>query len=261
MARVTAARAALGGGRGSSISTAQANGTREFSKQEVAFGVGLGGPFAVAGGVRLLDVVVDFGEASPVRVLGSRIQHLTGVAQRRSRQPGGVVAVDVCGAAGLGGDEVQRVELPARVGEEPRQVMHAFEIADVHGLPVEDHRPVVTLATKHGGARHWFLVARREVRCWRGFDSLEDRAGRLALQVGRLVPAAGVVGLGQAKAGERRLVRGTDFVPQPHRFGQGLFCARHIAVGELHSSSGVSGAGNQGFALETGGDAIELVCG
>jgi hypothetical protein len=53
----------LGCGPGSSISTAQANGAREFSKQEVAFGVGLGRPFAVARGVCLLDVVVSPGRS------------------------------------------------------------------------------------------------------------------------------------------------------------------------------------------------------
>ena len=59
----------------------------------------------------------------------------------------------------------------------------------------------------------------------------------------------------------RRFVGGADFVPQSHRFGQGLFCARRIAVGEPHPSAGVGGAGDQRFALETGGDEIELVGG
>ena len=184
-----------------------------------------------------------------------------------SRQAGGLAAVDVCDAAGLGGDEIQHVEFPARVGEEPGEVMHALEVAHADGVPVEDHRPVITLATKDVDAPRLVVerVAVRDVRCRgnrrRGFDPVEDRAGRLALQVGALVAAAGVVGVGEAKAGERRFVGGADFVPQPHRFGQGLFCARRIAVGEPHASSGVGGAGDQRFALESGGDEIELVCG
>ena len=48
----------------------------------------------------------------------------------------------------LGGDEVEHVELPARVGEEPREVPHALEVSHSHRAPLEHHRPVVALATK-----------------------------------------------------------------------------------------------------------------
>ena len=78
---------------GSSVSTAQADGAGELSKQEVAFGVGLCGPFAVADGVCLLDVVVDLGEASAVGVLGLRVEHLPGVAECRPRQAARPAAV------------------------------------------------------------------------------------------------------------------------------------------------------------------------
>ena len=71
----------LGRGRGSSIATAQANGTRELSNKEVAFGVGLGGALSVAGGARLLDVVFDLGEASAVGALGSGVEDLARVAE------------------------------------------------------------------------------------------------------------------------------------------------------------------------------------
>ena len=53
-----------------------------------------------------------------------------------------------CHRAVLGGDEVQHVELPAGVGEEPREVPHALEVAHSHRAPLEHHRPVVALATK-----------------------------------------------------------------------------------------------------------------
>ena len=76
-----------------------------------------------------------------------------------------------------------------------------------------------------------------------------------------MLAAAGAVGLGEAEAGERRLVRGADFVPEPHRFGQGLFRARRIAVGEPHPSAGEGGAGDQRLALESGGDELQLVGG
>ena len=69
----------------------------------------------------------------------------------------------------------------------------------------------------------------------------------------------GLVGFGEAKAGAGCFVGGSDLGPQPRRFGQGLFCARRIAVGEPHPS--VGGAGDQCLAPESGGDDIELVGG
>ena len=73
--------------------------------------------------------------------------------------------------------------------------------------------------------------------------------------------AAGVVGVGEAEAGERRFVGGADFVPQSHRFGQELLCTRHIAVGEPQPSSSVGRAGDQSLALEPGGYELQLVGG
>src|ERR671910_1788125 len=77
---------ALGRGRRSSIATAQPDGARELSEQEVAFGIGLGGPFAVPGGPRLVDVLVDLGETPTVRLLGPGVEHRTGVARTRTGQ-------------------------------------------------------------------------------------------------------------------------------------------------------------------------------
>ena len=39
------------------------------------------------------------------------------------------------------------------VGEEPGEVMHAVEVANADGVPVEDHCPVVIIATKGGLTR------------------------------------------------------------------------------------------------------------
>jgi len=108
---------ALGRGCGSSIATTQANCARELSNEEVAFGVGLRGPLSVPDGARLLDVVVDLGEASAVGALCSCVEDLARVAESRARQAGRLAAVSLRNAAGLGGDEVQHVELPARIGE------------------------------------------------------------------------------------------------------------------------------------------------
>jgi hypothetical protein len=49
-------------GRCSSIATAQAECAGEFSYQEVALKIGLGGPFGVAAGTRLIDVIFDLGQ-------------------------------------------------------------------------------------------------------------------------------------------------------------------------------------------------------
>jgi hypothetical protein len=92
-------------------------------------------------------------------------------------------------------------------------------------------------------------------------DPFQDRAGRLALQGGPVLAAAGAVRLGEADACDRRLIGGADFVPESHRFRQGLFRARRIAVGEPHPSSSEGCAGDQRSALESGGDELQFVGG
>ena len=79
---------ALGRRRGSSITATQPERARELLDQEVAFGVGLGGPLGVADGAGLLEVVFDLGQASAVGVLGLGVQDLARVAECRTRQAG-----------------------------------------------------------------------------------------------------------------------------------------------------------------------------
>ncbi|HZI92344.1 MAG TPA: hypothetical protein VFD31_12075 [Thermoleophilaceae bacterium] len=177
---------ALGRGCSPSIATAQADRARELSNEEVTFGVGLRSTLGVSDGARLLDVVVDLGEASAVGVLGRRVEDLARVArvargtQGRARQGGRLAAVDLPTGGGLGGDEIQHVELAARIGEEPREVAHALEVAHADGLPVEDHRPVVTFPTKDVEDRNRLLacVVMLDLSRWghrrRGFDSIES---------------------------------------------------------------------------------------
>ena len=129
----------LGRGRGSSIPASQADCARELSNEEVSFGVGLRGPLGVPDGARLLDVVFDLGEASAVRVFRLRVEQLARIAECRPRQAGGgLAAVWLRNIAGLGGDEIQHVELPARIGEKPREVTHALEVAHTDGLVFEN---------------------------------------------------------------------------------------------------------------------------
>ena len=75
---------AFGRGCCPSIATTQADCARELSNEEVAFDLSLGSSLRVPDGKRLVDVVVDLGEASTVRVLGSRIEHLPCVAEYRA---------------------------------------------------------------------------------------------------------------------------------------------------------------------------------
>jgi hypothetical protein len=114
----------LGRGRGSSIATTQANRARELSNEEIAFGLGLGGPFSVLDSARLVDVVIDLDETTVVGIFGFRVQDLARVAECPARQAGRLAAVSLRNAAGFGGNEVQHVVLTARIGEEPREVSH-----------------------------------------------------------------------------------------------------------------------------------------
>ena len=148
---------ALGGGCGPPIATTQADRARELSDQEVALGVGLRLPLGVLEGARLLDVVFDLGEAAAVGGLGPLVEHLARVAECHLLPR-------------FSGDQVQHVELAARVGEELREIPHALEIADAHRAPLEHHRPVVALTAEDVGLGR---------RTRRNFDPLEDRPGRL----------------------------------------------------------------------------------
>jgi len=87
----------------------------------------------------LIDVVFDLGQASAVGVLRSSVEDLARVAECRARQVAGVAAVQLRTVAGLGGDEIEHVVLPAWIGEEPREVPHAFKVAHPDRVAVEAH--------------------------------------------------------------------------------------------------------------------------
>jgi Transposase IS116/IS110/IS902 family len=157
------------------------------------------------------------------------------------------------------------VVLSARIGQEPRQISHALEIAHADGLPVEDHRPVVALAAEGVGAADRLLGGSTGVVRWSGrrpgSHPVEDRAGRSALQDGPVLAAAGRMGLGESRACQRRLVRSADVVPKAYRVGQGLFRFRRITVSEPHPSPGEGGACGQRLVLVPGRDDLQLVGG
>ena len=213
----------LGCGGGAPAATAEAERAGQLSNEEAAFGVGLRGPLVVPGRARLLDVVIDLGEASAVRVLGLRVEELARIAECRARQVGHLTLVALR-TAGFRGDEVQHVKLAARSGEEPGEVPHALEVAHVDGASIKDHQPVVAVASEDIHARDGSGVdcrvvfdPRRRGHHRRGSDRFEDRLRRLALQDCPVLAPAGRMGLGKAHAGEGRLVWGANLVPQSHR--------------------------------------------
>ena len=93
------------------------------------------------------------------------------------------------------------------------------------------------------------------------FDPVEDRAGGVTLQLGALLAAAGGVGLGEAEACDRRLVRGADVVPESYGVGEGLLRSGRVALGVLHPSSSERGTGDEGLALEASRDEFQLLGG
>jgi hypothetical protein len=72
-------------GRGSSLPPAEPERARQFSNEEVAFGLGLGGPLVVPVRGRLLDVLGDLREAPAIGLLGLRVDDLARVAECRVR--------------------------------------------------------------------------------------------------------------------------------------------------------------------------------
>ena len=232
-----AGSSALRGRRGPPIATAQPDCARELSDQEVTLGVGLRLPHGVLERARLLDVVVDLGEAAAVGGLGALVEHRTRVPERR-RLPG------------LTGDQVQHVDLTARVGEELCEISDALEIADANGAPVEHHQPVVALTAEDVGLGR---------RTRRNLDPLEDRPGRLELENGVVLAATGAESLCENHSRERRLIGRADLVPQSCGFRATPFRLRRVALREPHASASQGRPGDQRLALKSGGHPLQLV--
>ena len=128
--------------------------------------------------------------------------------------------------------------------------------------PSKVTRPVVALATKDVEA--WSTRAdrarERRRRALLGRpggrpDPFEDDAGCPQLRVRPASIALGAVRLGQPHAGDRRLVRCADFVPETRRLFEVPFCIRGGAFGEPDPPVGEGGAGRQRLALEPVGHA------
>jgi hypothetical protein len=115
------------------------------------------------------------------------------------------------------------VELPAGVGQEPREVPHPLEVSHSHRAPLKHNRPVIALATKAVDVRIRPVFVALDARFGAGgprsFDPFENRAGRLVLRGGLVCPAAGSKGLGESDTGARRLIGCADLVPEARSLG------------------------------------------
>src|SRR4051794_20800547 len=241
----------LGRRGGPSVAAMEADRARELSNEEVALRVCLRLSLGVLESARLLDVILDLGEAPPVRVLRSCVEHLAGIARTRARQAGDTATVGPANRAAFGGDEVEHVELTARVGEQPREVPDALEVSHSHRAPLEDHRPVVALPAKHVEAGHGQLLRsavpldRHRVAGWPlGFDPVENRAGRCELQCGALLTAARAERVGEPGPRQRRLVWRPALAPEPCGFGAEPPRFSRIALREPHPSVSMGRAGD-----------------
>ena len=128
---------ALGRRSGSSAAATEAHGTRQLADEEVSFCVCLFLADVIAVGPCLFDVVVDFGEATPIGGLGFGVEHLAGVAEREVRGGGVVVGGDRVARFSRG--KVEHVELSPGMSEQPGEVTHPFAIRQVHGAARERH--------------------------------------------------------------------------------------------------------------------------
>ncbi len=143
------------------------------------------------------------------------------------------------GAVGSAGRQVQHVVLPTWIDEEPGEVADALAFAHADGAPVEDHVLEVTPPAKHAVAADGRLLAvhiailARSGDCRGSRDPVEDGPGRVPPDGAVLIPGGGQC-LGECQAGECRLVRSADPVPEPHRLGKGLVRTGRVALGEAH---------------------------
>ena len=195
-------------------------------------------------------------EASAIRTLGVCVEHLAGIAEGGARKLGSQAALRSRYPNALGGDEVERVELPAGVGEKPREVVHPFEVSHSHRAPLELQRPVVALATKDAE-----VVSGSSAAGGATSIPLEDGARRSALDVGLPLVTAGLEGVGEAQTCERRFIGRPDVVPQSRCLGEQPFRVHRVALRKPHLSSSKGGAGDQCLALESRGNELQLLGG
>ena len=138
----------FGRGSRSSITTTQPERTGQLAHDEVTLGIRLCGPFRSPHGPRLLDVRLDLDKPPAIRLFGLRIEHLAGIQSTREPQVGFRCSARRPRFDPVADDQIQNVELPSRVAEEPGQVVQALQVAQAYRMLLEHDRPVVALSPK-----------------------------------------------------------------------------------------------------------------
>src|SRR6266540_3578374 len=120
----------------------------QLAHEQVALDFGLRGAFEVVHRAGVFDVLVDVGETSPVRFLGSGVEDFAG-AVRCDREIW--IRSPPCGrvASALRCDQIEDMKLAIGGRQQPREVPHPLEVAHEGRLAVEYDRPVVAVPTEY----------------------------------------------------------------------------------------------------------------
>src|SRR4051812_28879911 len=151
---------ALGVGGGAPVAPAEPDRARQLARDERHLLAGARGALEIVELLGLLDLVPEVLEARAVLALGLRVEQRAGVAVARAARLDVAVARGARpGARGGGGralggaDDVDRVELDARVGEQQRQVAQALGVLDEPRAALVLDPPPVAPAAQQPGPR------------------------------------------------------------------------------------------------------------
>src|SRR4051812_17984210 len=171
---------ALGVRGGAPVAPAEPDRARQLARDERHLLAGARGALGIVELLGLLDLVPEVLEARAVLALGLRVEQRAGVAVARAARLDVAVARGARprargggGGAFGGADDVDRVELDARVGEQERQVAQALGVLDEPRAALVLDPPDVALAAQERGRRR----AARRSRRRRG----RERLGRNAV--------------------------------------------------------------------------------
>ncbi len=266
---------AFGGRADAPLAAAKAHSARELACEKAALGRGLLGASGVVHPACLFEVVLDFGEAAPVGLPGALVEHGAGITWTCARSARSIRANSARLLALFLDDEVERVPLAARVGEQAREIAHPLGVAHPRGVPVEGERPVLALARERvagrargDGLRRWRTRRRRgagRVRAGlrqqrrRHPERSESLAGGVHFDRGGHVIAAGGERAPEQQARRCRLAGRPNPAPLMDGGSKALRGALGIAERQPHTSLCDGRSRLERRTLDGGGDARQLV--
>src|SRR5215207_2638050 len=133
---------------GASIATAEADRPSQLSGEEIALGLRLCGAFAVHEQPRLLDVIVDLVESTPVGRLGVGVEEDSSIHVRREGHVALRTPARTSGIVSLSGHQVEHVELTSGVGEQTCEISKSLRVAEPYRAAFELQRPVVAFVAE-----------------------------------------------------------------------------------------------------------------